>query len=230
MAEKSGGIRAVVFDLDDTLYPERQYVRSGYEAVERHLKATLGRQEPWAGWLWRRFLSGRTGRAFNALSEQFALGLTDGQIDKLVQVYREHSPRIQPYDGVPAMLAQLRPLYRLGLLTDGEAAAQQRKLDALGLKRFFEAVVFTDEVGPDAWKPSGVGFERIRRQFELPHGACAYVADNPSKDFVAPNGLGWRTIQWLRPGQIHARKPAPEGGEAQRTIRLPGELHTALLD
>ena len=61
-----------------------------------------------------------------------------------------------------------------------------------------------------------------------PHGACAYVADNPEKDFVAPNALGWRTIQYLRPGQIHAHKPPAPGGEPQSRVRSPGDLAAGL--
>ena len=51
-------IQAVVFDLDDTLYPERDYVRSGYRVVARHLAGMLKRDEPMDTWLWKRFLSG----------------------------------------------------------------------------------------------------------------------------------------------------------------------------
>ena len=31
------GIKSVIFDLDDTLYSEKQYVRSGYKAVAKRM-------------------------------------------------------------------------------------------------------------------------------------------------------------------------------------------------
>jgi len=222
-------IKVVVFDLDDTLYPERQYIRSGYAAVGRHLRRRLSRDEPFERWLWRRFLAGKAERAFDALSEQFGLGLSAEQIAELVVVYREHRPQISPYGGAAELLGLLHGRYRLGLLSDGFLPAQRWKLEALKLRRFFDAVVFTEEIGREAWKPSTAGFEMLRDHFGAADTQCVYVADNPAKDFLGPGKLGWLTIQWLHPGQIHAGNPAPPGGDPQRIARSPGQIHEALL-
>ena len=64
----------------------------------------------------------------------------------------------------------------------------------------------------------------MRRRLALPHAACAYVADNPAKDFLPGNALGWLTVQWLRPGQLHAQNAAPEGGRPQVIVRSGPEL------
>ena len=42
MAPARRRIRAVVYDLDDTLYLERRYVRGGFSAVGEFLRQTLG--------------------------------------------------------------------------------------------------------------------------------------------------------------------------------------------
>lgn len=223
-------IRAVVFDLDDTLYPERDYVHSGYCAVAEHLSSRLGRPcvgpggQPAEVWLWSRFLSGKAGGALNALNEHFKLRLSQQQIGQLVEVYRTHRPDIRPYDGVADLLGQLHGPYRLGIISDGYMPAQQHKLDALKIAMFFDAIVFTEQLGRDCWKPSPAGFESIRERLELDHDACAYVADNPGKDFVAPNALGWRTVQMLFPGQVHAQLPAPDGGRPQAVVHSPQGL------
>lgn len=221
-------IRAIIFDLDDTLFPERDYVRSGYRAVAEHLRHALGRDEQFEHWLWNRFLSGQVAGAFDALNEAFGLALTGDQITELVAMYRSHRPDIRPYEGIPEMLSRLRPRYRLGLLSDGYMPAQRLKLSAVGVERFFDAVVFTEELGREAWKPSEAGFELISKQLDVPHAACAYVADNPAKDFVAPNKLGWRTVQFLRPGQIHAGNSAPEAGRPRDVVYLFGDIHKVL--
>ncbi len=228
MDQRSKSIRAVVFDLDDTLYPESQYVRSGYRAVAAHLQEKLNRQEPFDDWLWSRFQAGKTQGAFDALSEQFALSLTGGQIQELIGVYREHTPEIELYPGVAEMLPQLHRRWKLALLSDGFLPAQRLKVAALGIEQFFDAIVLTDQMGRDAWKPSPLGFEAIRTKLDAPHETCAYVADNPAKDFIAPNELGWLTIQWVRDGQIHAAKPAPPGGEPQQVVRSADQLQAAL--
>ncbi|OPX25230.1 MAG: hypothetical protein B1H04_00410 [Planctomycetales bacterium 4484_123] len=228
-------IRAVVFDLDDTLFRERDYVLSGFRAVAEH----LGRPEEFTRWMWRRFQAGRRGDTFDALSEHFGLGLSRADIAALVELYRAHVPRLRPCRGVIELLRALRRRgRRLGLLSDGYLPAQRLKLSALGLEGFFHAVVFTEELarqgppaarnrgrGPhQAWKPSAVGFERIRRRLGVPHRACAYVGDNPAKDFLAPNELGWLTVQWRRPGQLHADNPPPPGGKPWRIVRSGPEL------
>ena len=228
--DTASAIQAVVFDLDDTLYAEREYVRSGYRAVAACLREARGLDERFEQWLWARFESGRRERAFDALSEHFGLGLTREEIARLVAVYREHSPGIRPYDGAPELLAGLRGRVRLGLLSDGFLPAQDRKLEALGMRGVFDAVVWTEALGRsrECWKPSGAGFEAVAAALGAPHEACAYVADNPAKDFVAPNALAWRTVQLLHAGQLHADSPAPPGGAPQAAARSWDELRSAL--
>jgi len=221
-------IQAVVFDLDDTLYAERDYVRSGYQAVDLHLTGTLVRSGPFADWLWDRFCSGQSAGAFDALDEQFNLGLTQDDIDELVTVYREHVPHIDPFEGVRELLAAWQGRLKLGLLSDGFLPAQRLKLAALGLADLFQEVVFTEEVGRELWKPSPAGFELIAERLDTAHDACSYVGDNPAKDFVAPNRLGWRTIQLRWPGQIHADKAAPPDGRPQAVASCLDELRRLL--
>lgn len=223
-------ILAVVFDLDDTLYPERQYVRSGYRAVARHLAETLDLDQPIEGWLWSRFLDGLTAGAFEAMNEAFDLGLDQSQIAGAVSVYRRHRPRIRPYEGIPALLERLGSTCRLGLLSDAFLPGGRLKLESLRLERFFDEVLFTEALGADGefGKPSPAGYEAIAAALDVPADRCACVADNPAKDFVAPNRLGWLTVQYLQQGQIHTCKPTPVDGAPQVVARCPDELTAAL--
>jgi putative hydrolase of the HAD superfamily len=219
-------IQAVVFDLDDTLYAERDYVRSGYRAVGAYLGKVLGRDEAFEDWLWQRFQAGQASGAFDALSEHFGLDLDAGAIAALVGVYRNHSPDIRPRPGVVEVLRRLRRRCRLGLLSDGFLPAQRLKLDALGLAPMLDAVVMTEEMGRQCWKPAPDGFEAIRAMLATAREACAYVADNPAKDFIAPNRLGWRSVQLLCPLQIHSANAAPKGGQPQIVIACLDELES----
>jgi len=221
-------INAVIFDLDDTLYPERQYVRSGYTAIATHLRGALGREERFEQWLWDRFTRGETTNAFDALNEHFQLDLPKERILELVTIYRGHTPEIRPYEGIRELLNGLRGSYKLGLLSDGFLPAQRIKLEALKVEPFFDAVVFTEEMSRECWKPSPAGFERIAELLDTPHESCAYVSDNPAKDFVAPNALGWATIQYVHPDQVHSGKSAPPGGAPQVVIHRLDELTQVL--
>ena len=168
---------------------------------------------------------GQAGGVFDALSEHFALGLTAGDIKRLVAVYRGHKPDIRPCRGVEGVLASIaRRGMKLAVLSDGFLPAQRLKFRALGLAKYFDEVIFTEQMGRDAWKPSPRGFESIRRSLGVPDATCAYVGDNPSKDFLAPNALGWLSVQWFRRGQIHADKPAPKGGKPKVIVRSGSQL------
>ena len=248
-------LQAVVFDLDDTLVLERHYVQSGFQAVAEAI-AEHQRRNPEPGtrnperqqrgrpdlapgpavaatlfaWLWGQFRRGRRERLFNALSDRFGLGLDQGRIDELVRLYRSHVPAdLRPCPGVPALLRRLRRRgLKLGLLGDGYLPAQRLKLEACGLAGEFDVVVFTEDLGRQAWKPAPDGFIEAARRLGVPQEACAYVADNPAKDFLPANRLGWLSIQWRRRGQVHADRPAPPGGRPSIVVRSVRELLRAL--
>ena len=217
-------IQGVVFDVDDTLYPERDFVRSGYRAVGEYLRESLDRSDNFEDWLWDRFVSGETSRAFNDLSDVFDLGLDAEAIRKLVNVYRFHFPAIEPYDGICELIYRLGREFVLGIVSDGPAQMQQNKLFALGFAGAFDAVVLTDDLEEGSGKPDPAGFDVVSAALFVSHENCLYIADNLTKDFVAPNKLGWMTIQYVRKGQIYADAKAPDGGAPQHVITSDREL------
>lgn len=201
----------IVFDMDDTLYPEADFVRSAHRAVAERVWQDLSIDiEPE---LRRRFNSGQRGDLMSAALATLGASIPNDYVSRvLVPTYREHVPTILPYVETVAVLEELRKRgHRLALLSDGWAAVQRRKLLALGLADFFEAIVFTDEISPGAWKPSPIGFQRILSDLGVRGDQAAYVSDNPLKDFAGPNSLGMHTVRILRPGTEHvdALPPSP---------------------
>jgi putative hydrolase of the HAD superfamily len=124
------------------------------------------------------------------------------------------------------VLTELRARgHLLALLSDGWAEVQRRKLAALGLGRFFDKVVLTDELSREAWKPSPLGFEHILVELGVTGEAAMYVSDNPHKDFAGPHRLGMRTVRIIRPGTEHVESLAPALlHQPQRMIRALHEL------
>lgn len=222
--ENLSHIHGVVFDVDDTLYPERDFVRSGYLAAGEHLRELLDRSDNFEDWLWDRFVSGKTARAFNDLNKIFKLGLDDEGIRKLVDVYRFHFPTIEPYDGIRELIYKLGREFVLGVVSDGPAQMQQNKIFAMGFAGCFDAVVLTDDLEEGSGKPDPAGFEVVSDALFVSHENCLYLADNPTKDFIAPNKLGWMTVRYVRKGQIYANHSAPDGGEPQHVITSDKEL------
>jgi putative hydrolase of the HAD superfamily len=194
-----GTWQAVVFDLDDTLYPERDYVLSGFRAVASLAEARLGIP---AGEGFARlrglFEDGVRGDTFDRWLA--AAGVSDRRlVGEMVEVYRGHDPVLEPSPGVPELLASLRRRCRLGLVSDGPLPVQQRKLAALKLAPYLDAVVFSDRWGREAWKPSTRPFEAVLGELGADAGAAVYVGDNPTKDFLGARRVGMGTV-WLRQG------------------------------
>ena len=170
------GIEAVVFDLDDTLYSEKDYVRSGFAAAAPER----------ADELWRAFLAGKP--AFDTVMPE--------QKEAALAVYRAHRPDIKLYPGVREMLLRIRAGGRkLGMITDGRPEGQRAKLAALGIEALFDRIIITDELGGPAFrKPCDRAFRLMQEALDVPFEGMVYVGDNVKKDFIAPEKLGMRSI------------------------------------
>lgn len=205
-------ITTVVFDLDDTLYDEVDYCKSGFDAVGRFIEETCSLPEGVTGgivseFLWSQFQSGNRTRTFNSAIEKFNITSNDDFIAELVAIYRNHPPAITLPDESRAILDKLSPKYKLALLSDGFMPAQRLKVESLGIETYFQCIVYTEEMGREFWKPSTAGFERIVKSLAVKPENCVYIADNLKKDFIGPNELGFQTIQLIRPNRIHTSGP-----------------------
>jgi putative hydrolase of the HAD superfamily len=184
-----------VFDLDDTLYPERSFVESGFRAVADWL---LDRFDWDANESMRVMLDtleqhGR-GEVFNGLLESRQL-VSVGLVKQCVRVYRHHSPNISLAKNAKDILSDFgEPIY---LVTDGHKIVQQNKVRALQIEHYFKRVFITHRYGIKHAKPSTYCFGIIRRMERCEWGDMVYVGDNPAKDFVNLRPLGVHTIRVL---------------------------------
>ncbi|HEY1144818.1 MAG TPA: HAD family hydrolase [Allosphingosinicella sp.] len=223
-AERATPRHVLVFDLDDTLYLERDYVASGFRALGAWVSDNLGARD-FAERAWRCFEGGARGRIFDTVLADLGLGDRPELIQTLLSLYRAHKPDIRLAPDARAWLERIGPDVGVALLTDGFLAAQRNKIEALGLaERPIRPIVCTDMWGRACWKPHDRGFLHIESHYRLPARAFTYVADNPAKDFVAPLRLGWSTVWIRRPARIHAdARPCP-GGCPDRMIESLDEL------
>jgi putative hydrolase of the HAD superfamily len=191
-------LQAIVFDMDDTLYSEREFVLSGFRAVADRSSADLGITPE---------------RGYATLFELYSQGVRNDTFDrwltihdiarpeltaKFVEIYREHIPCITPFPETIELLKSLQGTYKIGLVSDGYLAVQQAKWTALGLAEFFDAVVFSDSLGRANWKPSTAPFELVLDKLGVEPEFSVYVGDNPRKDFLGARQLGMYAIQVKR--------------------------------
>lgn len=189
---------SIVFDLDDTLYYEADYVASARgEIIDRILarypSVGLGAAEM-AAIMDRHPFHGPG--AFDALHAALPPEVgAEATVLWMRRVYRSHRPSIALRGEVADLLTTLRGRgATLGVITDGRVETQSLKISALGLGRYIdrELISVSEAIGAEKYK--ALPFERMER---LTPGARRrmYVGDNPAKDFIHPKAMGWDTVR-----------------------------------
>lgn len=206
--------KVVCFDLDDTLYKEIDFLKSGYHKVSELVEKRFhyDAQDVYKH-LYSWYLNGEN--PFACLNESYKL---DNPISDYLNIYRFHQPSIQLSDGVEDTLNELK--HRgviLGLITDGRTISQKNKIASLGLDRWFEKknIIISEEFGSEK------SDERNFRYFvdQNPGATFYYVGDNPKKDFIVPNQLHWNTIMLKDDGRnVHKQCFVSEGCSPEYTI------------
>jgi putative hydrolase of the HAD superfamily len=203
----------IVFDLDDTLYFERDYVLSVFRAVANAVGAADRSTGQIFDFLASGFTSGVRNNAFDRLLTQYPPLADRWKASDLVALYREHRPEV-------ALTAQIRALLHtlsgnsvpLALITDGPVVSQSNKIAALGIADIFTPRILTDSWGVEFRKPHRRAFETIADTWHADPTRLVYVGDNPAKDFFAPRALGWQTARIRTPEQLryHLEPASPE--------------------
>ncbi len=177
------GTPAVLFDLDDTLFSERDFLHSGWHAVahEAEKRGLLESAKAYE-------LMTKAPDAFDALHEAYP----EFSIADMLEVYRNHVPDIHLKPGAWQTVMQLRDAGApVGIITDGRSISQRNKIKALGLDTIVDYIGISAETGAD--KHQARTFLHAEEHFGK-HRPYIYIGDNPAKDFAQANKLGWHTV------------------------------------
>ena len=193
ITEGRGHIKGVIFDLDDSLYSEKEYVRSGYKAVSDYLSGKYENK------LWAFFEEGKA--AIDELLKELG---RENEKEEVLNVYRFHKPDIHPYPMIKEMIEELKAKgIKVGIITDGRPEGQRKKLEVLGLE--VDDVIITDELGGAQFrKPCDIAFRIMMTRWRLNPSDIVYVGDNPAKDFQAPQQLGMRSLWFKNPDGLYS--------------------------
>ena len=207
----------VIFDLDDTLYPERDFAVSAFGAAGAWAQTELG-VEGLADDMVRLLDDGHLGRLFTLVLERRGIDPAHGA--GLIEAYRRHEPlQLRLYADAEAAMTHFSTEGPIGLITDGTPVVQRAKVKALGIAKRFRHIVYTHDLGGREFaKPHAGSFEAMQSALGEAGDRFVYVGDNPSKDFVSPNRMGWTTVQVVRPQRIHANAKVAEGGAAHHVV------------
>lgn len=176
-------INGIIFDLDDTLYAEKEYVRSGFKAVSDFLGGGYESR------LWSLFEAGKP--AIDELLKEIG---RENLKARALDVYRCHEPKIHLFGGANELIQRLKDEgKKVGIITDGRPKGQRNKIKALGLD--VDDIIITDDLGGEQFrKPCDIAFRIMQTRWRLSPSEIVYVADNPEKDFQAPQQLGMMSI------------------------------------
>ncbi len=183
----------VVFDLDDTLYSEFDYLQSAFKQIAAILSLEIKKD------IYDEMISLYENKedVFKTIIEKYNIkGLTKPM---LLSNYRNHLPAINLHAGYNTSLEKIKEKCKaVGLITDGRSNTQRNKLKALGLDNYFNDIIISEEFGSE--KPD----ERNYKYFEsrYPNYKYWYIGDNISKDFITPNRLNWISICLKNSGKI----------------------------
>jgi len=187
----------IVFDLDDTLYPEKTFFDSGVKSVAEYLSVEFKLDKGSLKKDMRKYYveNGRDGLFDFILSKN---GLPQKKyVQKCLAIYRKHTPSIKPFSEAIHCLEQLSG-YNKYLVTDGNLAVQRNKINTLGIKQYFIKTMPTSQYGLSNAKPSTYCFDLILKLELLEDcSKLVYVGDNPKKDFVNLKSKGYKTIRVL---------------------------------
>lgn len=214
---------AIIFDLDDTLFDEVDFLYSSYRAIANYFSETydLHREKILS------VLMTASGNAFDELRSWLPSYVKEDPI-WMRDFYRSHTPDIRLRPGVGSTLQELlKRNVKLGIITDGRINTQSSKIHALGLDLLIpeKQIIISEAINAD--KTTTKPFLEMQRL--IPEASnYVYVGDNPAKDIVNPRSLGWTTILVRNMGRnIH---PQPDSPTADYAISSLPELLNALFD
>jgi HAD superfamily hydrolase (TIGR01509 family) len=193
--------RAILFDVDGTLYSQR-WLRArlllrlaGRAALEPRLVRVL--------WFHRKALETlrHADRSVAIPDRQFQLtaelaGVPEERVRRIVQEWFVEAPLPLLRSCIRPGLAGLLRLARdrgipLGVFSDYEA---EDKLKALGVREFFDVVTSSEDPAIQAYKPNPKGLLVTLARLGVAPGQAIYIGDRPEVDAEAARRAGMRAV------------------------------------
>lgn len=202
-------IKAIIFDLDNTLLDRTRTFRSFTSSFISHYFSHLDVTQPLFDLIIELDQDG-----YKDKEELFTelLELSDWQekpqLSDLIAFYsREYVKSAVLMDDAREVVQHVRTKYKVGVITNGKSLIQYGKIDQLGIRHDFDLIIVSEEVGIK--KPDRRIFEMACEKLELKPEQCLYIGDHPVNDIEGAASAGMETI-WMRVNQ-----PWKDGIKAQ---------------
>jgi putative hydrolase of the HAD superfamily len=215
--------RAVLFDLDDTLFDHRRSARAALSELHTihgrgiDLDAFERQHTKFLDVMHLEVLAGRIGlddarrERFRRVFLAFGIVLDDGDVDAVASAYRAgYMSARRALDGAADLLIAVRPHARIGIVTNNLLQEQQDKLAYCGLAALVDELIASEDVGVS--KPDRGIFDIALRRMGVAASAAVMVGDSWENDVAGAVNAGIRAV-WFNPDRNPA--PGPPSGVAE---------------
>lgn len=223
-------IKVVIFDLDDTLTYESDFIKSGY----MHISKIIGNEYNIPSNEVLKMLitefNNDSKFVFNNVLDYYNLDYSNDFIKKLIDEYRSHYPNMNFIENSLEILRELKNFnINIGIITDGFSVSQHNKIKSLNLREYADYIIVTDDLGREFWKPHPKAFELHKEFFAVKYSEMMYVGDNPSKDFYISNTYPIHTVRIMNDG-VHSNKEYLENIKEKYLINTISDLPRLIMD
>ena len=193
-------IKAVIFDLDHTLFDRHSTLKSLVPELRKEFSVNVEMSDEKIGECWcyadDHFVYLGWERIHAYLIEKGVFVTAPPFEEYCSFMYKHFQITAVPFPGTIPMLEELRSRgYKTGLITNGFPYLQYAKVDLLGLRPYFDEIIVTGDYG--VHKPDRKIFDIMREKLGFSPEEMVYVGDNPINDIDGARGAGWKTI-WMK--------------------------------
>lgn len=176
--------KLILLDLDDTMFDELQYVKSGFVSVAKYISRNSNFTQDiiLSQMMYQFYKYGRNG-IFNRVTSYFKLGSMS--IPDIVNIYRNHDPEIELLAGVTEACADIESIVPIVIITDGLSSVQRKKVAALGID--IPVLYCMDFNSP---KPAVNAYSHALKMLSIRPEDALVIGDDPYCDIVAAHNLG----------------------------------------
>ena len=225
-------VKAIFFDLDDTLCQYWEAARAGlFQAFEQEGPPGYTAEEMvqhWAkafrtflkevhdeDWYPRYLKQGEVTRTEQMRRTLAEIDIIDeDRANRLSLVYmRERDSRLKLFEDAVEVLDKLKGRYSLGLITNGPADVQRQEIATLQIEDYFDAILIEGEMGEG--KPKPTVFRRAESCVQSKPEQTLFVGNSYAHDIRPAIDAGWKTAWIRRPSDI-----PPSAGTGGSAVEL----------
>jgi HAD superfamily hydrolase (TIGR01549 family) len=201
-------IKAVFFDVDDTLYDQLDTFRRAVECWsvdigDLSVEALFKQLRHHSDLLWSDYKSGALSLEVMRLlrikqaCEAHKLDITDEEAQHFQECYEEEQAKLEMHpEALPLIKGLIERGITVGILTNGPVAHQLKKIEQFKLREVIpdRLVYISDGLG--IAKPDLKVFQHINQTAEVPPEHCCYIGDSWENDIASSTEAGWQSI-WI---------------------------------